>query len=126
MTGTPRYEPHLHHRIFRRTWPDGCTTVSQTGPLRRLTCAHNVQRAEAKHRRLPGAESIVNGDLATLQQMRSVADEVNALGIFDAIIHNAAVGCREPRRVETEDGLHMSSPSTASRPRLQPRNSCIA
>jgi NAD(P)-dependent dehydrogenase (short-subunit alcohol dehydrogenase family) len=37
--------------------------------------------------------------------MRSVADQVNALGSFDAIIHNAAVGYREPRRVETEDGF---------------------
>jgi len=67
--------------------------------------ARNVQRAEATHRRLPGVEAIVTGDLASLQQMRSVADEVNALGIFDAIIHNAAVGYREPRRVETEDGF---------------------
>jgi NAD(P)-dependent dehydrogenase (short-subunit alcohol dehydrogenase family) len=81
--------------------------------------ARNVQRAEAKHRRLPGAEAIVTGDLATLQQMRSVADEVNALGIFDAIIHNAAVGYREPRRVETEDGfahvfaINSLAPSTA-------------
>jgi hypothetical protein len=67
--------------------------------------ARNLQRAEATHRRLPGAEAIVTGDLASLQQMRSVADQVNALGSFDAIIHNAAVGYREPRRVETEDGF---------------------
>jgi NAD(P)-dependent dehydrogenase (short-subunit alcohol dehydrogenase family) len=67
--------------------------------------ARNVQRAEATHRRLPGAEAVVTGDLASLQQMRSVADQVNALGVFDAIIHNAAVGYREPRRVETEDGF---------------------
>jgi NAD(P)-dependent dehydrogenase (short-subunit alcohol dehydrogenase family) len=52
-----------------------------------------------------GAEAIVTGDLASLQQMRSVADQVNALGAFDAIIHNVAVGYREPRRVETEDGF---------------------
>ena len=37
--------------------------------------------------------------------MRSVAEQVNALGVFDAIIHNAAVDYREPRRVETEDGF---------------------
>jgi NAD(P)-dependent dehydrogenase (short-subunit alcohol dehydrogenase family) len=67
--------------------------------------ARSAQRAEATHRRLPGAEAIVTGDLASLQQMRSVADQVNALGTFDAIIHNAAVGHREPRRVETEDGF---------------------
>jgi len=67
--------------------------------------ARNVQRAEVAHRRLPGAEAIVIGDLASLQQMRSIADQVNALGIFDAIIHNAAVGYREPQRVETKDGF---------------------
>jgi NAD(P)-dependent dehydrogenase (short-subunit alcohol dehydrogenase family) len=67
--------------------------------------ARNVQRAEVTHRRLSRAEAVVAGDLASLQQMRSVADQVNALGVFDAIIHNAAVGYREPRRVETEDGF---------------------
>jgi len=36
--------------------------------------ARNVQRAEATHRRLPGAEAIVTGDLSSLRQMRSVAD----------------------------------------------------
>jgi len=30
---------------------------------------------------------------------------VNALGAFDAVIHNAGVGYREARRIETEDGL---------------------
>ncbi len=67
--------------------------------------ARNLRRAEATHHSLPGAEAIVTGDLASLHQMRSVAEEVNALGTFDAIIHNAAVGYREPRRVETEDGI---------------------
>jgi len=67
--------------------------------------ARNAQRTEATHRRLPEAEAVVTGDLSSLRQMRSVADQVNALGTFDAIIHNAAVGYREPQRVETEDGF---------------------
>ena len=67
--------------------------------------ARSTQRAKATQRRLPGAEAVVTGDLASLQQMRSVADQVNALGVFDAIIHNAAVGYREPQRIETEDGF---------------------
>ena len=67
--------------------------------------ARNIQRAEATHRKLPGAEAIVTGDLASLQQMCSVADEVNTLGTFDSIIHNAAVGYREPQRMETENGF---------------------
>jgi NAD(P)-dependent dehydrogenase (short-subunit alcohol dehydrogenase family) len=37
--------------------------------------------------------------------MRSVADQVNALGSFDAIIHNAAVGYSEQHRIVTEDGF---------------------
>jgi len=37
--------------------------------------------------------------------MHSVAEQVNALGPFDAIIHNAGIGYREVRRVETPDGL---------------------
>ncbi len=54
---------------------------------------------------VPRAEAVVVGDLASIAQTRSVADQVNALGAFDAVIHNAAVGFRERRRVETEDGL---------------------
>jgi NAD(P)-dependent dehydrogenase (short-subunit alcohol dehydrogenase family) len=70
----------------------------------------NAERAEATRRRLPAAEAVVTGDLASLQQMRSVADQVNALGTFRAIIHNAAAGYREPRRIVTEDGLaHVSA-----------------
>jgi NAD(P)-dependent dehydrogenase (short-subunit alcohol dehydrogenase family) len=34
-----------------------------------------------------------------------VAEQVNALGSFDAVIHNAGIGYREPRRSATEDGL---------------------
>jgi NAD(P)-dependent dehydrogenase (short-subunit alcohol dehydrogenase family) len=37
--------------------------------------------------------------------MRSIAEQANRLGRFDAVIHNAGIGYREPRRVETEDGL---------------------
>jgi len=37
--------------------------------------------------------------------MRSVASQVNALGAFDAVIHNAGMGYRERRRVATVDGL---------------------
>jgi NAD(P)-dependent dehydrogenase (short-subunit alcohol dehydrogenase family) len=54
---------------------------------------------------VPGAEAAVRGDLSSLAQMRGVAEQVNALGDFDAVIHNAALGYREPRRVVTEDGL---------------------
>jgi NAD(P)-dependent dehydrogenase (short-subunit alcohol dehydrogenase family) len=53
----------------------------------------------------PGAQSAVSGDLSTVAGTTSVADEVNRLGRFDAVIHNAGIGYREPRRVETERGV---------------------
>ena len=52
-----------------------------------------------------GADAVVVGDLETLAGMRAVAEAANRHGRFDAIIHNAAIGYREPRRVETVDGL---------------------
>ena len=65
----------------------------------------------------PGARGAVSGDLSTLAGMTSVADEVNRLGRFDAVIHNAGIGYREPRRFETEPGrARPSSPSMFSRP----------
>ncbi len=40
----------------------------------------------------PGAESAVAGDLATIGGAKSVADQVNRLGRFHAVIHNAGIG----------------------------------
>jgi NAD(P)-dependent dehydrogenase (short-subunit alcohol dehydrogenase family) len=67
--------------------------------------ARNQARAEDARRALPQTEAIVVGDLLTIAGARSVADQVNQLGRFDAVIHNAGVGYRESRRIETEDGL---------------------
>jgi NAD(P)-dependent dehydrogenase (short-subunit alcohol dehydrogenase family) len=52
-----------------------------------------------------GAEGAVTGDLSTITGAKTVADEVNKLGHFDAIIHNAGIGHRQTRRVETEPGV---------------------
>lgn len=67
--------------------------------------ARNEQRGQEAMSAVPGAESVVVGDLSSIRETRKVADSVNALGTFDAVIHNAGVGYREPRRVKTEDGL---------------------
>jgi NAD(P)-dependent dehydrogenase (short-subunit alcohol dehydrogenase family) len=37
--------------------------------------------------------------------MREVAAAANRLGRYDAVIHNAGVGYREPERIQTVDGL---------------------
>lgn len=66
--------------------------------------ARNPQRAHDALSAVPGAETVLIGDLASITQTRKLADDVNALGPFDAVIHNAAIGYKEPRR-PTEDGL---------------------
>ena len=66
--------------------------------------ARNAARADDAKRTLPAAQAIVTGDLETIAGARDVAAQVNALGRFDAVIHNAAVGYREGHRV-TADGL---------------------
>jgi NAD(P)-dependent dehydrogenase (short-subunit alcohol dehydrogenase family) len=67
--------------------------------------ARNAEREKDARAALPAAEAMVVGDLSSLAGMRDVADQVNALGRFDAVIHNAGFGYREPRRIETTDGL---------------------
>jgi len=67
--------------------------------------ARSERRAREAKSALPKAEGVVIGDLSTMAAAVSVAEQVNALGDFDAVIHNAAVGYREPRKVVTADGL---------------------
>jgi NAD(P)-dependent dehydrogenase (short-subunit alcohol dehydrogenase family) len=76
--------------------------------------ARNAERAEATRRELPQAEAITVGDIETTAGAKDVAAQVNALGRFDAVIHNAAVGYREGHRV-TADGLpHVFAINTLS------------
>lgn len=67
--------------------------------------ARSEARAKQAHAAVPGAEAVVIGDLSSIAQTRSVAEQANKLGSFDAVIHNAAVGYQEPQRIATEDGL---------------------
>jgi NAD(P)-dependent dehydrogenase (short-subunit alcohol dehydrogenase family) len=66
--------------------------------------ARNASRARDAITTLSEAESVVVGDLETIRGAADVAAKVNALGRFDAVIHNAAVGYNGGRRV-TEDGI---------------------
>jgi NAD(P)-dependent dehydrogenase (short-subunit alcohol dehydrogenase family) len=67
--------------------------------------ARNAARAEQTRAAVAGAEAIVIGDLARIAETKSVAEQVNKHGTFDAVIHNAGVGYRESSRVKTGDGL---------------------
>jgi NAD(P)-dependent dehydrogenase (short-subunit alcohol dehydrogenase family) len=67
--------------------------------------ARSSERAAEALAAVPGAETAVVGDLSSVRATQDVADQVNGLGKFDAVIHNAGVGYRERRRIETVDGL---------------------
>jgi NAD(P)-dependent dehydrogenase (short-subunit alcohol dehydrogenase family) len=67
--------------------------------------ARNDERAATARARVPAAEAAVVGDLASLAAVRGIAEQVDALGRHDAVVHNAGVGYQWARRRETEDGL---------------------
>ena len=67
--------------------------------------ARSAARAEEAVRAVPQAQTALSGDLSSIAATNALAEQVNRLGRFDAVIHNAALGYREPRRVATVDGL---------------------
>ncbi len=67
--------------------------------------ARNQARADDTRAALSHADGVVIGDLSSIADMRQVAAQANASGRFDAVIHNAGIGYREARRVQTDDGL---------------------
>ena len=53
--------------------------------------ARNEQRGLEALDKLPGAETVVTADLSSVDETKQLASKVNALGKFDAVIHNAGV-----------------------------------
>ena len=113
-----------HFKRWDRTRPDvysGVASVFITGSAdglgllaaqQLLAQGHSVtlharseERARAAQRAAPRAAAVVIADVTSLEGMRSTARQANALGRFDAVIHNVGIGYGEPRRDETVDGL---------------------
>jgi NAD(P)-dependent dehydrogenase (short-subunit alcohol dehydrogenase family) len=53
--------------------------------------ARNAERARYARQRTPGARQVIADDLSDIGETKHVADQANALGPFDAVIHNAGV-----------------------------------
>jgi NAD(P)-dependent dehydrogenase (short-subunit alcohol dehydrogenase family) len=68
--------------------------------------ARSPERTAELREALPHAPLVV-GDLSRIDGVREVAEQVNALGRHDAVIHNAAV-YRVPDRIATDDGLSLT------------------
>jgi NAD(P)-dependent dehydrogenase (short-subunit alcohol dehydrogenase family) len=76
--------------------------------------ARNTDRAADARQQLRQAAAVVIGDLETIAGAKGVAAQVNALGHFDAVIHNAAVGYREGHHVTADDLPHVFAINTLS------------
>lgn len=53
--------------------------------------ARNNQRAMGTLEDVRGAEAVLTGDLANMDETKQLAAEANTLGSFDAVIHNAGI-----------------------------------
>lgn len=53
--------------------------------------ARNASRARDTLTKVAGAKAILTGDLSDMDQTMKLAEEINASGPFDAVIHNAGV-----------------------------------
>src|SRR4051812_39086639 len=53
--------------------------------------ARNEKRGREALDKVRGADTVLTGDLASIEETKEQAAKVNALGAFDAIIHNAGV-----------------------------------
>ncbi|KAF9740618.1 hypothetical protein PMIN06_000342 [Paraphaeosphaeria minitans] len=82
-------------RIFITGSSDGLGSLAAKSLVKR---GHNVtlharssQRAEDAKAACPGADGVLIADLSSTQATKSLADDLNSKGPWDAIIHNAGV-----------------------------------
>nr|WP_294794698.1 SDR family NAD(P)-dependent oxidoreductase [uncultured Mucilaginibacter sp.] len=82
-------------RIFITGSADGLGQMAATELLRQghrvVLHARNDQRAQEALDKVPGAETALSADLSDIEAVKQLAAQVNQLGSFDAIIHNAGV-----------------------------------
>lgn len=68
--------------------------------------ARNADRAATTKDAVPKAERVLVGDLRSIVSTKELAEEANATGSFDAIIHNAGIGYGSTSSREiTSDGI---------------------
>jgi NAD(P)-dependent dehydrogenase (short-subunit alcohol dehydrogenase family) len=61
--------------------------------------ARNAERGRYAQQRVPSAEHVITGDLSDIDETKNVAYQANALGRFDAVIHNAGVYQAPPKDI---------------------------
>jgi NAD(P)-dependent dehydrogenase (short-subunit alcohol dehydrogenase family) len=82
-------------RIFITGSADGLGQLAAKALIARghqiVLHARNERRGREALDKVPGAESVVTADLGSIDETIQLASKVNALGEFDAVIHNAGV-----------------------------------
>lgn len=82
-------------RIFITGSADGLGQLSATALIQQghsvVLHARNAERGREALKKNPGAETVLTGDLSSIGETKALAHEVNKLGAFDAVIHNAGV-----------------------------------
>src|SRR6187200_1575565 len=53
--------------------------------------ARSIEREKQAMIKTPGAEDVLLGDLASIEETKALASQANGLGKFDVVIHNAGV-----------------------------------
>ena len=61
--------------------------------------ARNAERAREAIKKNPQAESVLTADLSNIEETKDLARQVNKLGSFDAVIHNAGVYQASPKEI---------------------------
>jgi len=82
-------------RIFITGSADGLGQLAATSLIQQghkvVLHARNEERARDAIKKNSGAENVLIGDLSKIDETKNVALDVNKLGAFDAVIHNAGV-----------------------------------
>ncbi|HWS86837.1 MAG TPA: SDR family NAD(P)-dependent oxidoreductase [Pyrinomonadaceae bacterium] len=82
-------------RIFITGSADGLGQLAAKALIARghrvVLHARNERRGREALDKVPGAEGVVTADLGSIGETKQLASKVNALGEFDAVIHNAGV-----------------------------------
>jgi NAD(P)-dependent dehydrogenase (short-subunit alcohol dehydrogenase family) len=82
-------------RIFITGSADGLGELSARALIEQehqvVLHARNAERGRVAVKKNPMAEAVLTGDLSSIEQTIQLAHQLNGLGTFDAVIHNAGV-----------------------------------
>ncbi|RYE41314.1 MAG: SDR family NAD(P)-dependent oxidoreductase, partial [Sphingobacteriales bacterium] len=82
-------------RVFITGSADGLGQLAAKELIRQghdvILHARNAQRGKQALDNNPGAANVLIADLSNIDETKELAAKVNALGNFDAVIHNAGV-----------------------------------